>query len=61
MLGAFPNARTMLANKGYDTDWFRDALAKRKITAFEVIEAKGSLSAASRVKKHCTEKNSACS
>jgi transposase len=33
MLEAFPDARTLLADKGYDADWFRDALAERKITA----------------------------
>jgi putative transposase len=33
MLAAFPKAKTLLADKGYDADWFRDALAARKITA----------------------------
>jgi putative transposase len=33
MLAAFPKAKTLLADKGYDADWFRDALAQRKITA----------------------------
>ena len=33
MIDAFPKARTLLADKGYDADWFRDALAERKITA----------------------------
>ncbi|MBX5000949.1 IS5 family transposase [Rhizobium lentis] len=33
MLHAFPKAKTLLADKGYDADWFRDALAQRKITA----------------------------
>ncbi|MDM9644851.1 IS5 family transposase [Rhizobium sp. S163] len=33
MLHAFPNAKTLLADKGYDADWFRDALAQRKIEA----------------------------
>ncbi|WP_348633760.1 IS5 family transposase [Rhizobium sp. BK376] len=32
MLHAFPKARTLLADKGYDADWFRDALAERKIS-----------------------------
>ena len=32
MLEAFPDARALLADKGYDADWFRDALAERKIT-----------------------------
>jgi transposase len=33
MLHAFPKAKTLLADKGYDADWFRNALAERKITA----------------------------
>lgn len=33
MFEAFPKAKTLLADKGYDADWFRDALAERKITA----------------------------
>ena len=33
MLAAFPKAKTLLADKGYDADRFRDALAARKITA----------------------------
>ncbi|HEX9448262.1 MAG TPA: IS5 family transposase [Dongiaceae bacterium] len=33
MLQALPNAKELLADKGYDADWFRDALADRKITA----------------------------
>ncbi|QNQ64329.1 transposase [Brucella sp. 6810] len=33
MLHAFPKAKALLADKGYDADWFRDALAERKITA----------------------------
>ena len=33
MLKAVPNAKALLADKGYDADWFRDALADRKITA----------------------------
>ena len=32
MLKALPNAKVLLADKGYDADWFRDALADRKIT-----------------------------
>ena len=28
-----PRARELLADKGYDADWFRQALAKRKIAA----------------------------
>jgi len=31
MLGAMPKAKTLLADKGYDADWFRDALAERGI------------------------------
>ena len=30
---AMPKARELLADKGYDADWFREALAKRKIAA----------------------------
>ena len=33
MLHAFPKAKALLADKGSDADWFRDALAERKITA----------------------------
>ena len=31
MLGAIPDAGTMLADKGYDADWFRSALKQRGI------------------------------
>lgn len=33
MLKALPKAKAMLADKGYDADWFRQALADRRITA----------------------------
>ena len=33
MLHAFPKTKTLLADKGSDVDWFRDALAERKIEA----------------------------
>ena len=33
MLHALPEAKTLLADKGYDADWFRAALAERKIDA----------------------------
>ncbi len=33
MIGAFPKAKAVLSDKGYDADWFREALAKRKIAA----------------------------
>ncbi|WP_341872155.1 transposase [Rhizobium mesoamericanum] len=33
MLKALPEAQAMLADKGYDADWFRKALADRSITA----------------------------
>ena len=33
MLSAMPKATQLLADKGYDADWFRAALAKRRITA----------------------------
>ena len=33
MLPAMPKAKQLLADKGYDADWFRAALAKRDITA----------------------------
>lgn len=32
-LRVLPKARTLLADKGYDADWFRAALAERKIDA----------------------------
>jgi putative transposase len=33
MLPAMPKAKLLLADKGYDADWFRAALAKRRIEA----------------------------
>ena len=33
MLDALPPAKAMLGDRGYDADWFRDALAARGITA----------------------------
>ena len=33
MIDAFPKARSLLGNKGYDADWFREALADREIEA----------------------------
>ena len=33
MLSAMPKARQLLADKGYDADWFRAALAKRGVAA----------------------------
>ena len=33
MLDAFPKAKALLGDKGYDADWFRDELAARKIEA----------------------------
>ena len=33
MLPAMPKAKELLADKGYDADWFRAALAKRGIAA----------------------------
>ena len=33
MLPAMPKAKEILADKGYDADWFRHALAQRKIAA----------------------------
>lgn len=33
MLPALPRARVLLADKGYDADWFRQALAVRDIAA----------------------------
>ena len=32
LLSAMPKAKQLLADKGYDADWFRAALAKRRIT-----------------------------
>ncbi|MCW2368385.1 transposase [Sphingobium sp. B11D3D] len=32
LLPALPNARELLADKGYDSDWFRAALAERGVT-----------------------------
>lgn len=31
MIQAFPKAKVMLGDKGYDADWFREALHNRKI------------------------------
>ena len=33
MIDAFPEAKALLADRGYDADWFRHALAERGITA----------------------------
>lgn len=33
MIHAFPKAKSLLGDKGYDADRFRDALAQRKIAA----------------------------
>ena len=33
MLPALPKANELLADKGYDADWFRAALAKRRVAA----------------------------
>lgn len=33
MIDALPRARTLLADRGYDADWFRAALAERGIAA----------------------------
>jgi transposase len=33
MIDAFPKAKALLANRGYDADWFRTALEQRGITA----------------------------
>jgi transposase len=32
MINAFPGAKALLADRGYDADWFRHALAERGIT-----------------------------
>ena len=32
MMNAFPKAKTLLGDKGYDADWFRNALTERGIT-----------------------------
>ncbi len=33
MIDAFPKAKALLADRGYDADWFRHALAERGIAA----------------------------
>jgi transposase len=33
MIDAFPKAKALLGDRGYDADWFREALAMRKIEA----------------------------
>jgi len=32
LLGSLPGAKELLGDKGYDSDWFREALAERGIT-----------------------------
>ena len=32
MIDAFPKAKVLLGDRGYDAKWFRDALAERNIT-----------------------------
>ena len=34
LLGTMPAAKVLLADRGYDADWLRDALADRKIEAY---------------------------
>ncbi|GAA0761750.1 transposase [Erythromicrobium ramosum] len=34
MIDAFPKAKALLADRGYDADWFRTALEQRGITTF---------------------------
>src|SRR6202522_2743736 len=51
MLPAMPKARELLADKGYDADWFRAALAKRGVAACmpsRLIAARRRLGAARR-------------
>ena len=38
VLGALPRAKTLLGDRGYDADWFRQALADRKITRLHPFE-----------------------
>ncbi len=38
MLAAMPKAKQLLADKGYDADWFRAALAKRRIVRLHPFE-----------------------
>lgn len=33
MIDAFPKAKVLLGDKGYDADWLRAAFAKREVTA----------------------------
>ena len=33
MIDALPKTKALLGDKGYDADWFREALAERKIKA----------------------------
>jgi transposase len=33
LLSALPSAKVLLAHKGYDADWFREALQDKKIAA----------------------------
>ncbi|WP_412770315.1 transposase [Rhizobium mesoamericanum] len=43
LLKALPKAQAILADKGYDADWFRKALADRGITACIPSRANGSV------------------
>ena len=38
MLPTMPKAKQLLADKGYDADWFRAALAKRRIARLHSFE-----------------------
>jgi transposase len=38
MLDALPRAKALLGDKGYDADWFRAALAKRKIIGLHPLK-----------------------
>jgi transposase len=50
MLDALPRAKALLGDKGYDADWFRAALAKRKIMA--CIPSKTNRKRQSRTTQH---------
>jgi transposase len=61
MMAALPPAKAMLADRGYDADWFRSALLARGITPLHPVENKpespdpsrhGALQAASQDREH---------
>jgi hypothetical protein len=62
MINAFPMAKTLLADKGYDADWFRDALLPaRSPPAFHLEQTARSLSRMIRCSTKSATRSKTCS